>query len=238
MNRIPESMSWKSVLTLSTLALAVALLSPAQDNALQEKVAAVKLSMATNTQRLHQYQWTETTQLTLNGDPKPPSQNLCQYGPDGQVHKTPLGPPPEQPGGGRIKQRVIEKKKEEMQQYMGEVKGLVGMYVPPDPQKIEQAQQAGKISLDPAGFVVNLVLTDYVQPGDQMTLAFDTNARRITGLNVKTYMGQTKDKVSLQVQMFTLPDGTNYVQQTVLNASAKKLSATTTNSDYRKLAGF
>jgi len=238
MNRIPESMFWKSVLSLSTLALSVALVSPAQDNALQEKVAAVKQSMAANTQRLHQYQWTETTQLTLNGDLKPPSQNLCQYGPDGQVQKNPLGPPPEQPSGGRLKQRIIEKKKGEMQEYMGQVKSLVGMYVPPDLQKIEQAQQAGRISLNPAGSVVNLVFRDYVQPGDQMTLAFDTNARKIVTLSVNTYMGETKDKVTLQVQMSTLPDGTNYVQQTVLSASAKKLSATTTNSDYRKLAGF
>ena len=48
---------------------------------LQQKMAAVKESVAANQQRLHQYQWTETTQLTLNGDAKPPTQSMCQYGP-------------------------------------------------------------------------------------------------------------------------------------------------------------
>jgi hypothetical protein len=36
-------------------------------------------------------------------------------------------------------------------------------------------------------------------------------------------------------QMASLPDGTNYVQQTVLDATAKKLQVTTTNSNYQKL---
>jgi hypothetical protein len=227
----------KHALMLGTVALAGIFSSFAQ-NALQDKVASVKQSMAENKQRLSQYQWVETTQLTLNGDQKPPTQDLCRYGPDGQVQKTPLGAPPAQPGGGRMKQRIVAKKKEEMQEYMGQVKGLVGMYVPPDPQRIEQARQAGNISFNPAGAILNLVFRDYVQPGDQMTLAFDPNAKKIVSLNVSTYMGEAKDKVTLQVQMASLPDGTNYVQQTVLDASAKKLSATTTSSDYQKLGGF
>jgi hypothetical protein len=85
---------------------------------------------------------------------------------------------------------------------------------------------------------VKLVFTDYAQPGDRMTLAFDTNAKKIISLNVDTYMGQTKDAVTLQVQMASLPDGTNYAQQTVLNATAKQLVVTTTNSNYQKLGGY
>ncbi len=182
----------------------------AQNSAVQEKLASVKQSMAENTQRLHQYQWTETTQLTLKGDPKPPSEKLCQHGPDGQVQKTPIGPPPEQPSGGRFKQKMIAKKKGEMQDYMGQVKGLLNMYVPPDPQKMEQAKQAGKLSLNPAGSAMNLIFTDYAQPGDRLTLSFDTAARKIASLNVQTYMDDPKDAVTLTVQMASLPDGTNY----------------------------
>ena len=62
-----------------------------QNADLQEKLAALKQETAENQQRLHRYQWTETTQITLKGEPKPPKQNLCQYGPDGQVQKTPIG---------------------------------------------------------------------------------------------------------------------------------------------------
>ncbi len=231
----PAASIRKRWLRLSAVTLTVTFSSFAQNSALQEKVAAVKQSMAENAQRLRQYQWIETTQLTLKGDPKPPSQEMCRYGSDGKVQKTPMGAPPQQPSGGKMKQKIIEKKKEEMKDYMGEVKGLLGMYLPPDPQRVEQARQAGKISLNPAGTVVNLVFTDYVQPGDQMTLSFDTNAKKITALSVNTYMGQTKDKVTLGVKMGSLPDGTDFTQQTILNAIAKQLQATTTNSDYRKL---
>ncbi|MGB9241890.1 MAG: hypothetical protein WCC03_00940 [Candidatus Acidiferrales bacterium] len=222
-------------MTMVALILAIAFPSIAQNGELQQKLAAVKQAAAENKQRLHQYQWTETTQLTLKGDPKPSSEKLCQYGPDGQVQKTPIGPPPEQPSGGRVKQRVIAKKKAEMQDYMEDVKGVLSMYVPPDPQRMQQAFQAGKVSLNPAGGVVNLIFTDYAQPGDRMTLAFDTGSKKIVSLSVNTYMGQAKDAVTLQVQMASLPDGTNYAQRTVLNATAKELVVTTTNSNYQKL---
>jgi hypothetical protein len=207
----------------------------AQNSELQEKVAAVKQAAAENKQKLQQYQWTETTQLTLKGDPKPASTNLCRYGPDGQVQKNLDSPPPEPPSGGRMKQKIIAKKKEEMKDYMGDVKVLLSQYVPPDPQKMQQAYQAGKVSINPAGGVVNLIFKDYAQPGDQMTLTFDTAAHKIVSLNVNSYLGEAKDVVTLQVQMASLPDGTNYAQQTVLSATAKQLVVTTTNSNYQHL---
>jgi hypothetical protein len=227
----------KRLMIIGAAILAITVPAIAQNGELQQKLAAVKQAAAENKQRLRQYQWTETTQITLKGDEKPPSQKLCQYGPDGQVQKTPIGPPPQQPSGGRLKQRVVEKKKAEMADYMDDVKGLLSMYVPPDPQKMEQAFQAGKLSLNPMGGVINFVFTDYAQPGDRMTLTFDTASKKITSLNINTYMGQTKDAVTLQVQMASLPEGTNYAQQTVLNASAKQLAVTTTNSNYQKLGG-
>ena len=217
---------------LSLLATAAAF---AQNSDLQQKLAAVQQSMAENKQKLQQYQWIETTQITLKGDAKPPTQNLCSYGADGRVQKTPIGPPAEQPSGGRAKEKIITKKKEEMQDYMGNVKALLSLYVPPDPQKMQKAYQAGKVSLNPAGGAVNLIFKDYALPGDQMTLTFDAAARKISSLNINTYMEEPKNAVTLQVQMASLPDGTNYVQQTVLNAAAKQLVVTTTNSKYQKL---
>jgi len=228
----------KRLMVLGALAFVASGPAVAQNAEVLQKLAAVKQAAAENKQRLRQYQWTKTTQLALKGDPKPASQKLCQYGPDGQVQKTPIGPPPEQPSGGRVKQRIIEKKKAEMQEYMEEVKGVLGMYVPPEPQRMEQAYQAGNFSLNPAGGLVNLIFRNYAQPGDQLTITFDSAAKKIVSLSVNTYMGDAKDAVTLQVQMASLPDGTNYAQQTVLNASAKQLVVTTTNANYQKLGGY
>ena len=115
---------------LATIVPAIAEAGAQASGDLQQKLAAVKQSAAENQQKLHKYQWTETTQLTLKGDAKPPTQSMCQYGADGKVQKTPMSAPPPPPSGGRLKQRVVEKKKEEMKDYMGQVKTLLAMYVP------------------------------------------------------------------------------------------------------------
>lgn len=224
-------------LMIGMLALIAGFPAMAQDSAVQERLAIVKQAMATNAQQLRQYQWIETTQLTLNGDAKPPRQSACRYGPDGTVQKTPIGPPPPQPGGGPLKRRIIANKEAEIKQYMSEVKDVLAMYLPPDPQKMEQAKQAGNLSVNPVPGAINLVFRNYAQPGDQLTLTFDTVSKKVSSLNINTYMGNSHDSVTLQVQMASLPDGTNHPQQTVLNATAKQLVVTTTNSDYQKLGG-
>jgi len=229
----------RSTLLIAAAMLAVVVPAIAQTGGaggdLKEKLAAVKQSTAENQQKLHQYQWTETTQLTLKGDPKPPSQAMCQYGPDGKVQKTPMSAPPPPPSGGRMKQKAIANKKEEMKDYMGQVKVLLSQYVPPDPQRMQQAFEGGKASLNPnpGTGVAAIVFKDYALPGDQMTVSFSTAAKKISSVNVNTYLDDPKDVVTLAVQFSSLPDGTNYVQQTVLDATAKKLQVTTTNSNYQ-----
>jgi hypothetical protein len=44
-----------------------------------------------------------------------------------------------------------------MQQYMTDVKSVLSMYVPPHPQRMQQAYQAGKLSLNPVGGLMNLI---------------------------------------------------------------------------------
>src|SRR5215472_6410358 len=122
-----------------------------------------------------------------------------------------------------------------MKDYMQDVKGVLAMYVPPDPQRMQQAYESGNVALNPVGGAVNLVFTSYAQPGDKMSLTFETAEKKIPTLSIDTYMGEEKKKFTLQVQMGSLPDGTNYAQQTVLNASAKALTVTTTNSNYQRL---
>ncbi len=208
---------------------------------LQQKLAALKQSVAANKQRLHQYQWVETTQITYKGDAKPPSQKLCSYGANGQVQKVPIGQPQQQQQDqsgrrGRVKEHVVEKKTDELKDYMQQVQSLLALYVPPNPQKMQQAFQAHNVSIVPGGGAAQLVFKNYAQPGDQMTIAFDTATKKIQTLNVNTYMGQEKDAVTLAVQFASLPDGTNYAQQTVLDAKAKQIQVTTTNSQYSKLS--
>jgi hypothetical protein len=203
-----------------------------------DKLSALKQSLAQNQQNLHHYQWTETTQLTLKGEPKPAKQNLCQYGPDGQVQKTPIAQEGMQPSqGGRFKQRMVKKKTEEMQDYTVDVKQLLSVYIPPDPVKLQQAYQSGNASIakGPTPGTVELTFHNYEKTGDQLTIIFGSQQKKISQLSVKTYMQQPSDAVTLDTHFASLPDGTNYAQQTVLNMAAKKMVVTTTNAHYQKL---
>jgi hypothetical protein len=203
-----------------------------------EILQKLKSSSAENKQKLQQYTWLETQQATLKGEAKPAQSFECQYGPDGRVEKTPLGAPPAAPEkkGGKFKQKIVAKKTAEMKDYMGDVKGLLALYVPPNPQRMQQAFQQGKVSINSTlgSNQAQLVFKDYAQPGDQMTVAFDSATKKIQSLNVNTYLNDAKDAVTLAVQFASLPDGTNYAQQTVLDAKAKQMQVTTTNSNYAK----
>jgi len=234
-----------SVLASLLFAAAMIAQEPKTADSKQEKVAALKQSLAQNQAALKQYSWTETTQISLKGEVKKQEQKECHYGPDGKVQKTPLqgaAPPQQQAGGGgrrggRLKKEIAEKKVGEIKDYMERVAALVHEYVPPDPAKIQAAQAAGNVSVapNPSQGSATLTFKDYLKAGDSLALGFDSGAKKIRSYDVHSYLDKPKeDDVTLAVSFASLPDGTNYAQQTILDATAKKIQVKVTNSDYKK----
>ncbi len=123
-------------------------------------------------------------------------------GPDGKPQKTPIGqaPAPAAPSqsggrGGRVKEHVVEKKKEEYKDYADSMKSLMGKYVPPDKDLLQQAVQNKNASLVPvAGSTsqVQLVFHDYVKPKDSMTVVFDKEQKQLLGIQVASYLKRSK----------------------------------------------
>jgi hypothetical protein len=219
-----------------------ALATPAQQaggamqEAVQAKLAQVKQDAAANRAALGKYGWMETIQVAVNGEVKQTKQMSCRYGPDGKPACTPMGdqPPPQEQRG--LRGRIAEKKKEEFTDYMQQVKGLIGLYVPPDGARMQAAHSAGNLSLskpDPAQ--AGLVFRNYAQPGDAMTLDVSMATHKLASLSVNTYLGAPSSPVTLNVQFAVLPDGTNYPAQEVVNAQAKGIVLTVTNGNYQKL---
>jgi hypothetical protein len=230
----------RSVLAASMAAALAAVVAAQQGGMMKEviqsKLAAIKQSQAANQAALRQYAWTETVQFALKGEVKSNKQMSCRYGPDGKVARTPIGPPPEQQQMGPLKRRIVEEKKEEIGDTMQSVRGVVGLYVPPDGQKMEQAFQAGNASLDrPGAGEAGLVFKNYAKPGDSMTLDFNMGTKKLAALNVSSYMNDPSQPVALSVQFATLPDGTSYPNTTVLAVPAQAIQVTITNSNYQKL---
>jgi hypothetical protein len=213
------------------------------NSGMSQKLTALKQSAADNKARLRHYQWMETQRVVYKGETKKTTENLCSYGADGKVQKVPIAMPDSgqaqsQRSGGKLRQRIKEKKTAETVDYMQQVKSLLSLYVPPSADRIQRAIKAGNASIDKGmgSDSMRVAFKNYAQPGDQMNISFNTASKKITHIDVKTYMDNPKDVVSLSVQMASLPDGTNYTQESVLDATAKQLQVTTTNSNYKKLA--
>src|ERR1035437_2808365 len=144
-----------SILTVSLVALTPRANSQSPSPELQQKVAALKQALGQNKQAISQYTWVETQQMILKGDVKSTQLFQCQYGPDGKVQKSPIGPPQPPPSKPRgMKRRVIEKKKGEIKDYMEQVAALIKFYVPPTRAQIQNSFQSGKASIQPLGGLV------------------------------------------------------------------------------------
>jgi hypothetical protein len=210
----------------------------------QERAAALKQSMQESQTKLRQYEWIETTIISLKGEEKGRTQKRCYYGADGKLQKLPIGGPPAAPqppasGGrrGRVKAQIVENKKDDMKDYMERAAALVQQYVPPEPADIQRAKDAGKVTAKPAGpGLVRLEFPDYLKPGDRLSIDVDAAANQLRGLSVASYLDQAEDAVVLAVQLGALADGTSYTAQTTLDAAAKNIRVVIQNAGHRPLA--
>jgi hypothetical protein len=209
----------------------------AQNPQLEEKLAAVKQSIAANKQTLARYTWQEQETISVKGEVKDTKVYQVQMGPDGQPQKTEIGDQSAQPSGrqGRVKKRVVEHVKGEYQEYGQQIAALAKQYNPPDPQKLQEAYKQGNVSLQLGGAgTVSLVIKNYVKPNDSMTLAFNEGTKAIESVRVASYLTDPKDAVTIAAQFTRMPGGPNHVASTQVNGVSKELTVTTQNSNYQK----
>jgi len=210
-----------------------------------ERLATLKKSLAESAMRIRQYQWVETTAISLKGEEKSRSQKTVFYGADGKLQKTPIAgaapaaaPPPSRGGrGGRVKEKIVENKKDEMKEYMEKAVALIQSYVPPNPAKIQAAKDAGKMAVQPvpAGGA-RIEFKDYVKPKDLLAIEIDPSGTRLSTITVASYMDSPDDAVTLNVVFAALEDGTSYTSKTTLDAKAKNITVVVSNSGYKKMA--
>ena len=147
----------KQLIVLVAVALVAGLASPAAaQTAPQERVAAIKQSLQDSMAALRQYEWIETTIINVKGEEKSRTQQRCYYGADGEIQKIALTQPPpaEQPSsggrgrrGGRVRERIVERKTAEVTEYMQQAVQTVHAYLPPDPVFIQKSKDAEKVTV-------------------------------------------------------------------------------------------
>jgi len=233
--------AWRKVSTtvLASLALlaGAGFIFPvnAQNPELQQRVANLKQTVARDQQSIRQYEWIETTVISLKGEEKSREQKQCYYGAEGSLQKVPVSESPQEKKRG-LRGRIVENKKAELTDYMKQAVALVKTYVPPDPARIQAVKDAGNVSLDlpGGGKGARVNLRNYAKPGDVLSVEVDPVSNRLMGLAVATYLDDLKDAVTLDVRFSSLQNGTGYPATEVLVAKAKNLSVNITNSGYRK----
>jgi hypothetical protein len=238
-----------SIAALAALALSAAAQAPvppaapgtsAAPDPQQQKIAAVKQKIAENQQALQKYQWLETTKMSVNGEVKNTIVASCSYsaGPKPvctEVSSTPA----EKPSGGPIRKKMMESKIAEMKAYMDSVKTLVAMYVPPTGERIQAAYQIGNVAIakNPSAGTDKIVISNYAQQGDALTLLVGSEQHNIRSLTVSTYLSVPTSVVTLRVTFAALPDGTRYAQSKTLDATAQGITVTTSSVQYSLVPG-
>ena len=226
------------------LALAVAIsagvfaITPAaaQSQQMADKLIAIKTAQDANKAKLAQYTWTETETISIKGSVKDTKTYQVSMV-NGKPQKTLVDNQKASSGGGRqgrVKERVVEKKTEEFQEYGQSISALAKQYTTPNPEALMAAKQAGNISLVPGSGTLSLVIKNYVKQGDSMTMTVSEQTHSPVSVKVNSYLDDPKDAVTISAQFAKLPDGTNHVASTLINGVSKQLTVNDQNSNYQK----
>jgi hypothetical protein len=207
----------------------------AQSPQMADKLMAIKTAQDANKAKLAQYTWTETESIGIKGSTKDTKVYQVSIV-NGQQQKTQVANEAAQPSGrqGRLKEHVVDKKKQEYQEYGQSIAALAKQYTTPNSEALMAAKQAGNISLVPGSGTVNLVIKNYVKQGDSMTMTVSEQTHSPVSVQVNSYLNDPKDAVTINAQFAQLPDGTNHVATTAIDGVSKQLSVNDVNSNYQK----
>ena len=218
-------------------ALLAILLAPLGAQNLKEELAAAKQAAALNQKALRSYSWVEKTELSLKGEVKNTKVDMCRYGPDGKVQKTPVvePPPPDKQRG--MKGKVVAKKTAEMKEELESAVALVQQYLPPSPDMMQVVMNAGTASIAQAGpGRASLKFPSYAKANDALTLTFDSKVKALQQIDVQTWLDKPDNAVTLKVTMNALPDGVSHPAAVVLGMPKSQIEVRITKSNYQKLA--
>jgi len=203
----------------------------------QQRAAMLREWLQASQMQMRNYQWIETTNVSVDGEQKSSEQKRCYYDVTGALQKIPVAEQQAEAPSGPLRRRIAERKKEELTDYIQSAVALVHAYVPPSPDTIQQAIRAGNLSVQALvpGQKVQLDFANYIKQGDQLGVVIALATNQLLGLSVSSYDDQS-NAVTLSVTMSVLPDGTMYAQHSELDAPAKNVVVTVDNTGYQRVA--
>jgi hypothetical protein len=199
-----------------------------------------------NAAALRQYTWKTRTEIKMRGESKSVKLEQVRYDLDGKLEKTAIDGAPapaakEEAGGrggrrgGKLKEKVIEKKKDEFAELLKNLGQLVGSYAHMPPDKM-QAFAAGATLTPNQGDKKDQLLIqgkNVLQAGDTMSVWVDPKSYMFRAVEIQT--SYEEKPVHFKGDFQPLTAGPTYSARSVLEYSDKEVELTVENYDYQKL---
>lgn len=190
-----------------------------------------------NAQALKAFSNQQRMQLQLKGETKKVTLSQVSYDMYGNQQKTQLSedPPADAPpSGGRLKQRVVEKKKGEFKDMMNDIAALVKTYteLPHDQMQASLKQAAFSPGEGDMAGSVQILMRNVNQNGDSMTIWIDRTAMLFRRATITTTY--EKNPVTVIANYAMLPSGQVYMAQAILNYPKKEVVVEINNSSYQR----
>lgn len=201
-------------------------------------------SQKANAQALRQYSWKSRTEIKLKGESKNVKVEQVRYDLNGKLQKTPIaGPPPTAPataaapepggrGGGRLKSKVVENKKEEFGEMMQGLGQLVASYghLPPEKAQAFAANSTKGKGEGAMEGTAQIQGANVLVEGDSMTMWVDPASQMMRRVEIKTvYEGKP---ATLITEYKSVPNGPTYMAQAMLTYPEKNVELTVDNYEY------
>jgi hypothetical protein len=203
-----------------------------------QRVAALKSHLADNQAFLQQYEWLETTTISLKGEVTSRTLQHCSYDADGSVRKVPFNPvAPEHKRFTKQRDKIIEVKKGELTKYMQEAVNLIHQYIPLNPNGIQAALDEGKLMYgdsDP-GKKGQLTIRNFLIRGDYVSLDMELTNNRPLLLKVNSFLDTEGVPAIFSATFESLYGNATFIREAVFYANDLGLKISVQNSDFNKI---
>jgi hypothetical protein len=207
----------------------------AQSSGPQQKVAAMEAAIYKNTQMLGQYTWQQQETVSVRGDVKKTALYQVQLGPDGKPVKVDIS---QSQSSDRRKWGIRHRIAQDYIDYGKQVASLAASYTQLQTGRLKQLYSQGNVSLKSGGApgLDSIVITDYVKPGDSVTVTFNRAQKAVVAIGIASYLSGPSDVVTIAAQFAKLPDGTSHVSTVSINGQSKSMMVQEVNMNYQKRA--
>jgi hypothetical protein len=188
---------------------------------------------------LRDYDWTQRTEVTVNGEVTERTVARARYDPDGHLQKTPIGEKDKKKVRGPIRGRRAKKKQKKAAEFTRDLRGLIHSYTQFTPQQMRSAFARASVfpgEGDTEG-MIRVQARSVVRQGDSMSMWADAATRRLRRFEILTSL--EGEPVEVLTEFRELEGGPAYPATTTVRTERKGKTVVirTENFDHIREAG-